>query len=39
MIEGPEAWTRCCDAVKKGLTVPKSARPESFRQAQKWLAR
>ncbi len=29
MIEGPEAFTRFRDAVKKVLTVPKSAMPPS----------
>ena len=36
MVEGPEAFTRFRDAVKKVLTVPKSAMPPSpFGKAKK----
>ncbi len=35
MIEGPEAWTRFQEAVKKVLTVPKSAVHNPFGKRKK----
>jgi hypothetical protein len=39
MIEGPEAWRRFREAVKKVLTVPKRAVPNPFGKRKKTVKR
>ena len=35
MVEGPEAYTRCRNALRMVLTVPKAAVPSPFKEATK----